>query len=142
MRKRDSAPGDLIAPCGIFSSAYMKQLLDLFDERYNQSVEFPPAAQPPHWRDWDNTLIESVIVKDTNIPPGLSMGQSFRFTETRDGEGLVHHVGRVTPNGIYMVLRHATGVRAITSQRIMSQAMAATASNPQADLIEYILTNL
>ncbi len=118
----------------------MKQILDLFEERYAQSVIFNPCDQPSNWRTWDGYLIEHNITKP-GAALNISPNQLFRFDEERPGEGHVRHVGRVTPHGIYIVLREQEGVRAIVSTDLMTQVMKDTQSDPDLDPIHYILTN-
>lgn len=118
----------------------MKESLQLFEERHNQATDFPVHAQPPEWRSWDGRIIESNLTKKGHLA-NIPVGQLFRFDENRPDEGDVRHVGRVTNEGIWVVMRDSQGLRTFTSQPVMSRAMRETSSDPSADITEHILTN-
>lgn len=116
------------------------ELTDLFEQRFAQAIDFPVSMQPENWRTWDNELIEANISKEyaqANMP----VGQLFRFEETRPSEGYVRQVGRITPDGIFIVIRHAEGLRAIVSGPLMQRFMRDTANIPSLDSLNYILIN-
>lgn len=116
------------------------EVMELFEQRFAQAIEFPVSAQPENWRTWDGELIEGNISKEY-AQAQIQPGQLFRFDEQRPTEGFVRHVGRITNEGIFIIIRDTQGLRVIVSNLLMQRLLHDTASNPSADLIHYILIN-